>query len=105
MVRVFFPNMYLRLISWKPNKSPPQALLRVPPKMTKHEVKEYLTKIYNVPVTKVMTANFLGKWKRLYGKRKILSYKRRDYKTALVYYGEEGGNTSSSKNNSFPWRK
>jgi len=31
---------------------------------------------------------FIGKWKRLYGKRKILSYKRRNYKTALVEYNK-----------------
>jgi Ribosomal protein L23 len=41
-------------------RNPPQALLYVPPKMTKTEVKEYLTKIYNVNVLDVMTANFLG---------------------------------------------
>ena len=41
-------------------RSPPQALLYVPPKMTKTEVREYLTKIYNVKVIAVMTANFLG---------------------------------------------
>lgn len=42
------------------NRTPPQALLYVPPKMTKTEVKEYLTKIYSVNVLAVMTANFLG---------------------------------------------
>mmetsp|Transcript_14104 Transcript_14104/g.23463 ORF Transcript_14104/g.23463 Transcript_14104/m.23463 type:complete len:94 (+) Transcript_14104:226-507(+) len=89
MVRVFFPSMYMRMVSWKPNKSPPQALLHVPPSMTKHEITEYLTKIYNVNVTSVMTANYLGKWKRFYGKRRILSYKRRNYKTALVYYDNQ----------------
>jgi hypothetical protein len=62
MVRVFFPSMFMRLISWKPNKAPPQALLHVPPAMTKHEITEYLTKIYDVDVTKVMTANFLGEF-------------------------------------------
>ena len=60
MVRVFFPSMFMRLITWKPKKTPPQALLHVPPSMTKHEISEYLTKIYNVDVQKVMTANFLG---------------------------------------------
>lgn len=30
------------------------------PRMNKFEIKEYLTKIYNIPVKKVMTANFLG---------------------------------------------
>jgi ribosomal protein L23 len=28
--------------------------------MTKHEVKEHLTKIYDLPVQRVMTANFAG---------------------------------------------
>jgi large subunit ribosomal protein L23 len=86
MVRVFFPSMFMRMVSWKPTKTPAQALLHVPPSMTKFEISQYLTKIYNVPVNKVMTANFLGKWKRFYGKRRIISYKRRNYKTALVYY-------------------
>ena len=66
MVKVWFPSMFMRLISLKPNKSPPQALLRVPPSMTKTEVKEYLTKVYNIDVTKIMTANYLGSWKRFY---------------------------------------
>ena len=60
MVRVFFPSMYMRLVSWKPDKTPPQALLHVHPSMTKHEVTEYLTKIYNIDVIKIMTTNFLG---------------------------------------------
>ena len=60
MVKVWFPNLYMRLVSVQLNKSPPLAILYVPPKMTKHEVKEYLTKIYDVNVIKVNTANFLG---------------------------------------------
>lgn len=94
------------------NRTPPQALLYVPPKMTKTEVKEYLSKIYSVNVLAVMTANFLGmtyfhfynrvyhfncydlstalkflgKWKRFYGKRKVISYKRRNFKKALVHF-------------------
>lgn len=37
-----------------------RACFYVKPSMTKWEVKEYLTKIYDVDVTKVTTANFLG---------------------------------------------
>jgi ribosomal protein L23 len=84
MVKVWFPNMYMRLISVKMKRNPPQALLHVPPSMTKLEVKEYLTKIYGVNVLDVATANFLGKWKRLYAKRSIISYKRRNFKAAFV---------------------
>ncbi|CAM9515515.1 unnamed protein product [Sphacelaria rigidula] len=52
--------------------------------MTKWEVREYLTKIYNVPVKKVMTQNFEGKRKRLMGKRKMINYKRASFKRAIV---------------------
>jgi ribosomal protein L23 len=48
------------LVAVNVTRKPAQALLYVPPKMTKTEVKEYLTKIYNVNVLAVMTANFLG---------------------------------------------
>jgi hypothetical protein len=37
-----------------------RATFYVKPSMTKHEVKEYLTKIYGMEVYKVETANFLG---------------------------------------------
>ena len=60
MVKVWFPSMYLKLISLKLSKSPPQALLQIPPSMTKTEVKEYLHKIYDINVLNVMTANYLG---------------------------------------------
>jgi hypothetical protein len=40
--------------------TPVQAVFRVPPRMTKTEVKEYLTKIYELPVAKVHTMNYLG---------------------------------------------
>jgi ribosomal protein L23 len=56
----------------------------VAPKMTKLEIKEYLWKIYQVPVKRVMTQNYLGKRKRIFGLRKIISYKRPDYKKAIV---------------------
>jgi len=57
--------------------------------MTKFEIKEYLTKIYNVAVTKVNTMNYLGKWKRIYGKRRVISHRYRNYKKAVVQYNPE----------------
>jgi ribosomal protein L23 len=39
---------------------PAQAVFKVAPSMTKHEVREHLTKIYDLPVQRVMTANFAG---------------------------------------------
>lgn len=61
MVKVWFPSMFLRLITVAAHKRPPEAVLHVPPSMTKHEIKEYLTKIYNVAVINVATMNMLGK--------------------------------------------
>ena len=37
----------------------------VPPHMTKHDIKEYLTKIYCMDVVKVNTVNYEGKKKRV----------------------------------------
>ena len=41
-------------------KKPPTAILYVSPKMTKFEINQYLTKIYNIAVTNVSTENILG---------------------------------------------
>jgi large subunit ribosomal protein L23 len=88
MVKVWFPSMFMKLINVNRTRKPAEALLHVPPSMTKTEVKEYLTKIYDIPVLRVTTTNVLGKWKRLYGKRQIVSYKRRNFKKATVQFGE-----------------
>ena len=58
MVQVYFPSMFMRWVNL--NMAQGRAVLRVPPAMTKTEVKEYLTKIYNIPVIKVSTENVLG---------------------------------------------
>jgi large subunit ribosomal protein L23 len=89
MVKVWFPSMFMKLISVNLKKKPAEALLHVPPAMTKTEIKEYLTKIYDVPVLNITTSNMLGKWKRLYGKRTIFAYKRRNVKKATVRFGVE----------------
>ena len=60
MVKVWFPSMYMRLVSLKMKQSPPVAVLQIPPSMTKTEVKEYLTKIYDIPVLKITAMNYLG---------------------------------------------
>lgn len=61
--RQLFPNMPITLMSSYSGSvnMPPKAIFRVRPEMTKHEVKEYLTKIYDLPVTKVNTMNFMAK--------------------------------------------
>lgn len=65
---------------------PATATFRCLPKMTKHEIKEYLTKIYDLPVKKVTTMNYAGKRKKAVGKRRIIYYKYRDFKKAIVSF-------------------
>mmetsp|Transcript_9391 Transcript_9391/g.11787 ORF Transcript_9391/g.11787 Transcript_9391/m.11787 type:complete len:123 (-) Transcript_9391:139-507(-) len=86
--KIFLPDMPITLIGAQSatEVSPARATFRVLPKMTKHEVKEYLTKIYDLPVKKVNTANYMGKYKRALGKRKIIYYKYRDFKKAFVTF-------------------
>ncbi|CAM9967872.1 unnamed protein product [Ectocarpus sp. 13 AM-2016] len=85
-IRSWFPNMVMAMISGPSRSRPAQASFKIQPKMTKWEVKEYLTKIYNVPVKKVMTQNFEGKRKRIMGKRSIVPYKRPNFKKAIVTF-------------------
>jgi large subunit ribosomal protein L23 len=63
-----------------------RATFRVLPRMTKHEVKEYLTKIYNLPVVKVNTANYLGKRKLVRGSTQVIRYKYSNFKKAIVSF-------------------
>ena len=50
------------------------------------QVREYLTKIYQLPVVKVNTANHMGRRKRIMGRRRMYSYKRPDFKRAFVTF-------------------
>lgn len=65
---------------------PASAVFRVLPRMTKHEITEYLTKIYQLPVKKVNTMNYLGKRKQAFTKRGIARWKEKDYKKAIVTF-------------------
>lgn len=65
---------------------PATATFRVQPRMTKHEIKEYLTKIYELPVEKVNTMNIMGKRKQAFTKRGIARWKEKDYKKAIVTF-------------------
>ncbi|XP_043196526.1 probable 39S ribosomal protein L23, mitochondrial [Amphibalanus amphitrite] len=63
-LRIFLPNFWMKLL--KPTHPiPPNAVqFMVSPEMTKHDVKQYLEKIYNVPVVEVNIANKMGKLRR-----------------------------------------
>mmetsp|Transcript_4738 Transcript_4738/g.9053 ORF Transcript_4738/g.9053 Transcript_4738/m.9053 type:complete len:118 (-) Transcript_4738:643-996(-) len=86
--RMWMPTMPMTLTAVQNATagSPATATFRVLPKMTKHEIKEYLTKIYDLPVKKVNTMNYAGKRKRAIGRRKIVYYKYRDFKKAIVTF-------------------
>jgi large subunit ribosomal protein L23 len=64
--------------------------------MNKFEVKEYLQKIYDIPVKRVMTQNYMGKRKRILGARGVWAYKRPDFKRAIVTidYGHDSSTTA-----------
>lgn len=88
--RMWMPTMPMTLVAAR-NATPTNratAIFRVLPRMTKHEIKEYLTKLYDLPVTKVRTMNYMGKRKRATGKRKVIYYKYRDFKKAVVTFDD-----------------
>jgi len=88
--RMWMPNMPIFLVTAR-NRTPRyplHAVFRCPPKMTKWEIREYLTKIYDLPVRKVNTMNYMGARKRVIGSRGIAYYKYADFKKAVVYMDE-----------------
>lgn len=88
--RMWMPTMPMVLVNATnaTSQRAATAMFRVLPKMTKHEIKEYLTKIYELPVAKVRTMNYMGKRKRATGKRKVIHYKYRDFKKAIVTFDD-----------------
>ena len=54
------PRAYLKTEAWLKR---PVEVFHVPPKMTKFEIKEYLTKLYGLQVSKVHTAIYNGRRK------------------------------------------
>ena len=86
--RMWMPNMPMMLVSARnaTARQPARAIFRVLPRMTKHEIKEYLTKIYGLPVRKVNTANYLGKRKLVRGSRQMIRFKYKDFKKAVVSF-------------------
>jgi len=61
-LRVFLPNFWMKMVENKNVKRPPNAItFQVSPAMTQLDVKNYLEKIYKVPVLDVKTKNVTGK--------------------------------------------
>ncbi|XP_063052278.1 large ribosomal subunit protein uL23m [Engraulis encrasicolus] len=85
-LRVFRPGWFLTLV--RPGTEQPKdtAQFRVPMEMTKYDVRNYLQKIYNVPVVTVRTRiQFGSNKKRNHLNQKV---KQPDYKVAYVQLGE-----------------
>ncbi|XP_074640097.1 large ribosomal subunit protein uL23m-like [Tubulanus polymorphus] len=62
-IRIFFPEFWMKLV--KPEKKLPSdyVMFHVHPQMTKNDIKQYLEKIYNVPVLSIRTEFRQGKKK------------------------------------------
>ncbi|PIK44509.1 putative 39S ribosomal protein L23, mitochondrial-like [Apostichopus japonicus] len=54
--RVFFPDFYLKMVKPQREHPPNVVVFHCPVQMTKFDVKNYLEKIYNVPVERVNTS-------------------------------------------------
>ncbi|XP_058789191.1 large ribosomal subunit protein uL23m [Phymastichus coffea] len=63
-LRIFLPNFWLKLV--KPEHSQPKNIVvfHCSMEMTRYDVKNYLEKIYKVPVIKVNTRIAMGKFKK-----------------------------------------
>ncbi|KAL2094134.1 hypothetical protein ACEWY4_011446 [Coilia grayii] len=85
-LRVFRPGWFLSLVRPGKEQPPDTVQFRVPLEMTKFDVRNYLQKIYNVPVVAVRTRIQFGSNK----KRNHLNQrvKHPDYKVAYVQLGE-----------------
>ena len=67
----------------------PVEVFHVSPKMTKFEIKEYLTKLYGLSVSRVHTAIYNGK--QVMNQMSGRKVKQADYKKAYVYLADEQG--------------
>nr|CAH0103003.1 unnamed protein product [Daphnia galeata] len=62
-LRVFLPDFWMKLVKPSHTLLPNQVQFVVSSQMTKLDVKQYLEKIYNLPVIHVSTYNRMGKTK------------------------------------------
>ena len=87
---VKYPDTFLQFLSYRKNstKYPHHtATFRVAPKMTKHEIREALVKIYDLPRPfKVNTATFVEKGTRVSGRRRVVGWNGRKWKKAFVMW-------------------
>ncbi|KAH8316926.1 hypothetical protein KR074_005449 [Drosophila pseudoananassae] len=63
-LRVFLPNFWMKIIRPKEEQPPNVVTFSVSMEMTKYDVRNYLEKIYKLPVVDVRTRIALGETKR-----------------------------------------
>ncbi|KAL1402831.1 hypothetical protein pipiens_001827 [Culex pipiens pipiens] len=80
-LRVFLPNFWLKLIRPEHEQPPNVVQFACSMEMTKYDVRNYLEKIYKVPVVDVRTRIAMGKTKR----DQVMGYITKDEDTKLAY--------------------
>ncbi|XP_046397495.1 39S ribosomal protein L23, mitochondrial isoform X1 [Ischnura elegans] len=86
-LRVFLPNFWMKLVKPKFSQPPNVVKFKVSMEMTKRDVRNYLEKIYKIPVVEVRTQIELGPTKREPLKGYIV--KDEDVKVAYVVLPRE----------------
>ncbi|CAG4935238.1 unnamed protein product [Colias eurytheme] len=81
-LRVFLPNFWMKLVRPLPKQQPNIVHFKCSMEMTKYDIRNYLEKIYNVPVVDVRTKITLGKFKKDVGRGYVV--KDDDIKYAFV---------------------
>ena len=100
MVVPLFPNWVVKLVR-NPNLRTkywldrPVEVFHVSPKMTKFEIKEYLTQLYNLPVSHVHTAIYEGK-KRI-NRSLGVRWQEPDFKKAYVYLQDSASGSQKTR--------
>ena len=79
-IKVYFPNFVFTLIRSGKRRDPNQAVFRVPSMLTKLDITQYLSKLYNLTITDVHTVNFISRESK--ARRRYYPA----YKNAIVTY-------------------
>ncbi|XP_035919936.1 probable 39S ribosomal protein L23, mitochondrial [Anopheles stephensi] len=80
-LRVFLPNFWLKLVRPEQKQPPNVVQFACSMEMTRHDVKNYLEKIYKIPVVNVRTRIAMGNTKR----DMVLGYVTKEEDTKLAY--------------------
>lgn len=86
-LRVFLPNFWMKIIQPIHDQPPNIVQFSCSMEMTRHDIKNYLEKIYNVPVKSVRTRIAIGEVKREPQKGYLM--KKDDVKLAYVVLPKE----------------